>query len=86
MGIPVLRRVADLGDGLVLAPERFDPRRRVEVVARRCLSDAVEIVSENVSARSWGGRARFLFSTPRTPTRASWCFDTIRCRRRAWEV
>ena len=55
MGIPVLRRVAALGDGLVLAPERFDPRRRVEVVARRCLSDAVEIVSENVSARSWGG-------------------------------
>jgi hypothetical protein len=52
MGIPVLRRVADLGDGLVLAPERFDPRRRVEIVARRCLSDAVEIVSENVSARS----------------------------------
>ena len=55
MGIPVLRRVADLGDGLVLAPERFDPRRRVEIVARRCLSDAVEIVSENVSARSCKG-------------------------------
>ena len=55
MGIPVLRRVADLGDGLVLAPERFDPRRRVEIVARRCLADAVEIVSENVSARSCKG-------------------------------
>jgi hypothetical protein len=55
MGIPVLCRVADLGDGLVLAPERFDPRRRVEIVARRCLSDAVEIVSENVSARSCKG-------------------------------
>jgi hypothetical protein len=55
MGIPVLRRVADLGHGLVLAPERFDPRQRVEIVARRCLSDAVEIVSENVSARSCKG-------------------------------
>jgi hypothetical protein len=53
MGIFVLRRVADLGDGLVLAPEHFDPRRRVAVVARRCLSDIVEIVAENVSARSW---------------------------------
>ena len=53
MGIPVLRRVADLGDGLVLAPERFDPRRQVEVVARCCLSDLVDIVAENVSARSW---------------------------------
>ena len=53
MGIPVLRRVADLGDGLVLAPERFDPRRQVEVVARCCLSGLVDIVAENVSARSW---------------------------------
>jgi hypothetical protein len=53
MGIHVLRRVADLGDGLVLAPERFDPRRRVEVVARCCLSDVVDIVADNVSARSW---------------------------------
>ncbi|HJX51293.1 MAG TPA: hypothetical protein VJ801_00880 [Polyangia bacterium] len=52
MGIHVLRRVADLGDRLVLAPERFDPRRHVEVVARRRLSDTVEIVAENVSARS----------------------------------
>jgi hypothetical protein len=53
MGIPVLRRVVDLGEGLVLAPERFDPRRHVEVVARCCLSDLVDIVAENVSARSW---------------------------------
>ena len=52
MGIHVFRRVADLGDGLVLAPERFDPRRRVEVTARRCLSDVAEVVSENVSAKS----------------------------------
>jgi hypothetical protein len=60
VGIPVLRRVADLGDGLVLAPERFDPRRRIEVVARRCLSDAVDIVSENVSARTWNGSGAVL--------------------------
>jgi hypothetical protein len=52
VGIHVLHRVADLGDGLVLAPERFDPRRRVEVIARRCLADMVDIVDENVSARS----------------------------------
>jgi hypothetical protein len=36
----------------VLAPEHFDPRRRVAVVARRCLCDTVDIVTENVSARS----------------------------------
>ncbi|MGA7744162.1 MAG: hypothetical protein WBP56_19905 [Polyangia bacterium] len=53
MGIHVLRRVADLGNGLVLAPERFDPRRRVEVVARRCLADVVDIVDVNVSASGW---------------------------------
>ena len=53
MGIHVLRRVADLGAGLVLAPERFDPRRQVKVVAQRCLSDLVEIVADNVSAKSW---------------------------------
>jgi hypothetical protein len=53
VGIHVLRRVADLGDGLVLAPERFDPRRRVGVVARQCLSDMVDLVADNVSARSW---------------------------------
>jgi hypothetical protein len=52
VGIHILRRVADLGDGLVLAPEHFDPRRRVAVVARRCLCDTVDIVTENVSARS----------------------------------
>jgi len=53
MGIHVVRRVADLGDGLVLAPERFDPRRRVAIVARRCLGDIAEIVADNVSAKSW---------------------------------
>ena len=60
MGIHVLRRVADLGDGLVLAPERFDPRRRVEVVARRCLADVVDVVVENVSARSCDSPAAVL--------------------------
>jgi hypothetical protein len=53
MGIHVLRRVAELGDGLVLAPERFDPRRCVAVAAQRCLADMVDLVSDNVSAKSW---------------------------------
>jgi hypothetical protein len=60
MGIPVVRRVADLGEGLILAPEHFDPRRRVEVVARRWVSDTVDIVAENVSARSWKARGPVL--------------------------
>jgi hypothetical protein len=52
MGIHVLRRVADLGEGLVLAPEHFDPRRSVAVDTQCCLSDYVELQTENISARS----------------------------------
>lgn len=51
MALHVVRRVAELGDSLVLAPERFDPRRRVEVISNRFLCDFVEVVTENLSAR-----------------------------------
>jgi len=53
MGIHVLCRVADLGEGLVLAPERFDPRRSVESTGQRCLSDFVQLETETVLAKSW---------------------------------
>ena len=60
MGICVLRRVAALGERLVLAPERYHPGRRVELVARRCLSDYVECVTETVSAKSWRSSSTLL--------------------------
>jgi hypothetical protein len=53
MGIHVLLRVADLGESLVLAPERFDPRRSMEVASERRLSDLAEVVTENVTGQSF---------------------------------
>lgn len=53
MGIHVLRRAGDLGDACVLAPERFDPRRRMAVGATTCLADIAEVITENVSVRSF---------------------------------
>jgi hypothetical protein len=53
MAVHVLRKVSELGKGLVLAPERFDPRRKVEIEATRCLADIVDIVTDNVSTKSF---------------------------------
>lgn len=53
MGIHVLRCAGDLGDSLVLAPERFDPRRSIEVASELCIADIAEIVTENVTAQSF---------------------------------
>lgn len=55
MGIHVLRRAADLGETFALAPERFDPRRTVEIVSGRLLEDVAEIVTESVTSRSFDG-------------------------------
>lgn len=65
MGRHVVRTVADLGDDLCLAPERFDPRRTVTVAgatggAPRRLGDLVDIVTENVHAGSFAPTARVL--------------------------
>lgn len=64
MGIHVLRRAGDLGESLVLAPERFDPRRRIDVVAERCIADLTEIITENVTAQAFSaGRAVLVLDT-----------------------
>ncbi len=60
MGRHVVRRVAELGDDLVLAPERFDPRRTVAVSTTRRLADLADVVTENVQASSFDARARVL--------------------------
>jgi hypothetical protein len=53
VGIHVCKRVSELGESLILAPERFDPRRRVGVESQSCLADLVDVVAQNVSAHSF---------------------------------
>lgn len=66
MGRHVVRTVAELGDDLCLAPERFDPRRTVAITragngtATRRLVDLVDVVSDNVTAASFAPTARVL--------------------------
>ena len=60
MGIHVIRRASELGDALVLAPERFDPRRTLEMKSTRCLADVAEIVTENVTERTLSTERRLL--------------------------
>jgi hypothetical protein len=50
MGIFVSRRVAELGDSLVLAPERYDPRRLVRARGGRCLGELAELVTESIKS------------------------------------
>ncbi|MCL4226308.1 MAG: hypothetical protein KJZ91_17740, partial [Myxococcales bacterium] len=51
-GRVITRRVGELGPALVLAPERFDPRRAVTVAGARRLGELVEVVSDTVDARA----------------------------------
>lgn len=66
MGRHVVRTVAELGDDLCLAPERFDPRRTVAIAragtgaATRRLADLVDVVTDNVTAASFAPTARVL--------------------------
>jgi hypothetical protein len=67
MGRHVVRTVAELGDDLCLAPERFDPQRTVAIGATRTgsaaprrLADLAEVVTDNVTAASFAATARVL--------------------------
>lgn len=60
MGRHVVRRVADLGADLCLAPERFDPRRTIAVTGARRLADLADVVTDNVHAGSFAPTARVL--------------------------
>jgi hypothetical protein len=63
MGLVVVRRVAELGDALVLAPERFDPRRGVGG-GGRCLAELAEILVGEVIVRSFpAGRPVLVLDT-----------------------
>src|SRR5512145_3365440 len=65
MGVVVVRRVTDLGDDRVLAPERFDPRRRLPAAAGARLGELVEIAGEACApaALAAGVRALVLDTT-----------------------
>ncbi|HUQ04815.1 MAG TPA: hypothetical protein VM261_20075 [Kofleriaceae bacterium] len=67
MGRHVTRTVAELGDDLCLAPERFDPRRTVAITGTRAggaatdrLGDLVDIITDNVTGASFAATARVL--------------------------
>jgi len=51
MGFLVIRKVSELGREIVLAPERFDPRRTIKVGGTRCLEDLVDVVTESVNPK-----------------------------------
>lgn len=53
MGIHMLRRASDLGNSYILAPERFDPRRTIDMGSAKCLADIADVVTENVTAQSF---------------------------------
>ena len=52
MGVYVTLRLAELGEGVVLAPERFDPRRQSLPASPRTLGDYAEVITDNVSGQS----------------------------------
>ncbi|MFO0760671.1 MAG: hypothetical protein U0359_29605 [Byssovorax sp.] len=53
MGARFVRRVKDLGASLILAPERFDPRREMAGGADRRLDELVAIVTASASPRAF---------------------------------
>jgi hypothetical protein len=50
MGVAILRRLGDLGDDVILAPERYHPRRSVAIASQRCLAELVDVLTQNASA------------------------------------
>jgi hypothetical protein len=52
MGMSVIRRLGELGEDLILAPERYHPSRTVAIASRRCLADLVDVLTQNAPASS----------------------------------
>ncbi len=63
MGMSVLRRLGDLGDDLILAPERYHPSRTVAIASRRCLADLVDVLTQNAPAPSMMGKPVLVLDT-----------------------
>ena len=63
MGTSVLRRLGDLGDDLILAPERYHPRRTVAIASQRCLADVVDVLTQNASVSSLADKPVLVLDT-----------------------
>ncbi len=63
MGMSMLRRLGDLGEALVLAPERYHPRRSVAIASQRCLADLVDVLTPNASASSLADKPVLVLDT-----------------------
>lgn len=51
MAMQFIRRVRDLAGSLILSPERYDPRRMVDIKSDLQLVDVAQIITENFSAK-----------------------------------
>lgn len=63
MGLSILRRLRDLGDELILAPERYHPSRTVAITSRRGLADLVDLSTQNASAPSLADKPVLVLDT-----------------------
>jgi hypothetical protein len=63
MGMSMLRRLGELGEDLILAPERYHPRRSVAIASQRCLADLVDVLTPNASASSLADKPVLVLDT-----------------------
>ena len=96
MGIATTRRIRDLGTHLVLAPERYDPRRTIQVATHTLLRDQFDIVTRNATRESLGDRPVLVLDTSNAYdgfvtfkhaaawTRVTKPFFAPHCRRPIW--
>jgi hypothetical protein len=63
MGVSILRRLGDLGDDLILAPERYHPSRTVAIASRRCLVELVDVLTQNAAASALADKPVLVLDT-----------------------
>jgi hypothetical protein len=63
MGLSIVRSLGDLGDDLILAPERYHPSRTVAITSRRCLADLVDLSTQNAPASSLADKPVLVLDT-----------------------
>lgn len=63
MGLSIVRSLGDLGEDLILAPERYHPSRTVAIASRRCLADLVELSTQNAPASSLADKPVLVLDT-----------------------
>jgi hypothetical protein len=63
MGVITVLPLSALADGWVLAPERYDPERQVEVESDVLVQDLFEVVTDNVGPKAMSGRPVLVLDT-----------------------